>query len=305
MIMDGLVGLRVFALVAELRSFSEAADRLGLSPAMVSKHVQAVEARVGARLLNRTSRSVSMTEAGTVYLSTVRSLLDDLDQTEAQLSHTILSPRGVLKVSLPVWMANPAFARLLAAFHARNPDVTLDLDLSGRKVNLVDEGFDLALRVAPTLDEVLIAKRLATIHFVMVGTPVLLERLGRPKSIEDLTGAPFLAYSSVAPDGRLRLGMGPDAPELRLRPVLISGNETLLHCAAREGIGLSIMPHWLIRDDIASGMLEAVLPREFRPAVTLHAVYPDRSYLPAKVRSFLDFLSGPDGIGELDEQDDR
>lgn len=298
--MDGLVGLRVFALVAELRNFSAAADRLGLSPAMVSKHVQAVEARVGARLLNRTSRSVSMTEAGAVYLSTVRSLLDGLDQTEAQLAQTALSPRGVLKVSLPVWMANPAFARLLAAFHARNPVVTLDLDLSGRKVNLVDEGFDLALRVTPTLDEALIAQRLATIDFVMVGTPDLLDRLGRPQGIEGLKGAPFLAYSAVAPDGRVRLGKGPDAPELHLRPVLISGNETLLHFAAREGLGLSFMPHWLIRDDLAGGVLEPVLPRELWPAVTLHAVYPNRSYLPAKVRSFLDFLSGPDGMGGQD-----
>lgn len=297
--MDGLIGLRVFTLVAELRSFSEAADRLGLSPAMVSKHVQAVEARVGARLLNRTSRSVSVTEAGTVYLATVRSLLEGLDQTEAQLGQTALSPRGVLKVSLPVWMANPAFARLLAAFHTLNPEVTLDLDLTGRKVNLVDEGFDLALRVTPTLDEGLIARRLATIHFVMVGTPELLDRLGRPRGIDDLKGAPFLAYSAVAPDGRVRLGKGPDAPELQLRPVLISGNETLLHLAVREGIGLSFMPHWLIRDDLADGTLEPVLPRELWPAVTLHAVYPNRSYLPAKVRSFLDFLNGSEGIGGI------
>ncbi len=300
--MDGLIGLRVFTLVAELRSFSEAADRLGLSPAMVSKHVQAVEARVGARLLNRTSRSVSLTEAGTLYLATVRSLIDGLDQTEAQLSQTALSPRGILKVSLPVWMANPAFARLLAAFRERNPEVTLDLDLSGRKVNLVDEGFDLALRVALTLDDSLIAKRLATIRFVMIGAPQLLDRLGRPDSIEKLRGAPFLAYSAVAPDGRVRLGKGPDAPELQLRPVLISGNETLLHFAAREGVGLSFMPHWLIRDDLVAGVLEPVLPRELWPAVTLHAVYPNRSYLPAKVRSFLDFLGGPEGIGGLEQQ---
>lgn len=297
--MDSLVGLRVFALVSELRGFSAAADRLGLSPAMVSKHVQALEARVGARLLNRTSRSVSMTEAGTVYLSTVRSLLESLDHTEALLSQTTLSPRGVLKVSLPVWMANPAFARLLAAFRAHNPNVTLDLDLSGHKVNLVDEGFDLALRVAPTLDEALIARRLATIHFVMVGTPALLDRLGRPVTVETLKGAPFLAYSAVAPDGRIRLGKGSDALELRLHPVIVSGNETLLHFAAREGIGLSFMPHWLVRDDLAEGLLESVLPREIWPAVTLHAVYPNRSYVPAKLRSFLDFLSGPDGIGGL------
>ncbi|MDX2104038.1 MAG: LysR substrate-binding domain-containing protein [Alphaproteobacteria bacterium] len=294
--MDGLVGLRVFALVADLRSFSAAAERLGLSPAMVSKHVQAVEQRVGARLLNRTSRSVSLTEAGTLYLTTVRGLLDGLDQTEAQLSQTTLSPRGVLKVSLPVWMANPAFARLLAGYHARHPEVTLDLDLSGRMVNLVDEGFDLALRVTPTLDEALIARRLGTVLFILVGSPALLDRLGRPDRVEALAGAPFLAYSAIAADGRVRLGAGSTARELQLRPVLLSGNETLLHLAVREGIGLCVMPHWLIRDDLADGTLEAVLPRELWPAVTVHAVYPNRSYLPAKVRSFLDFLSGPHGI---------
>jgi len=298
--MDSLLGLRVFALVADLRSFSEAADRLGLSPAMTSKHVQAVEARVGARLLNRTSRRVSLTEAGSGYLASVRALIEGLDQAEAQLSQTTLAPKGVLKVSLPVWMATPAFARLLAAFHARYPEVTLDLDLSGRKVNLVDEGFDLALRVSPTLEDSLIARRLATIWFALVGTPALLERLGRPTSIASLNGAPFLAYTPVSQDGRVRLGKGPDAPELKMRPILMSANETLLHFATREGLGLAFMPNWLVGDDLASGRLQPALPRDLWPAITLHAVYPNRSFLPAKVRAFLDFLSGPEGIGGLD-----
>lgn len=298
--MDTLLGLRVFATVAELRSFATAADRLGLSPAMTSKHVQAVEARVGARLLNRTSRSVSLTEAGTIYLATVRSLLDGLEQTEALLTQTTLQPRGMLKVSLPVWMANPAFARLVAAFHVQNPGVTLDLDLSGRKVNLVDEGFDLALRVTPTLDDTLIARRLATISFALVGTPALLDRLGRPRGPEALAGAPFLAYSTVAPDGRVRLSK--DGPELQLRPVLLSGNEILLHFAVREGMGLAFMPLWLIAEDLATGRLEPALPPALWPRLTLHAVYPNRSYLPAKVRTFLDFLTGPDGIDGLDRE---
>jgi DNA-binding transcriptional LysR family regulator len=299
MIVDTLVGLRVFAAVAELRSFSAAAERLGLSAAMTSKHVQNVEARVGARLLNRTSRSVSLTESGTLYLATVRTLLEGLEQAEAQLSHTTVSPKGMLKVSLPVWMANPAFARLLAAFRERYPAVTLDLDLSGRKVNLVEEGFDLALRVTPTLDEALIARRLATIRFVLVGTPGLLDRLGRPRDPEALNGAPFLAYSAVAADGHVRLGSGPEAPELHLTPVLLSGNETLLYLATREGLGLSMMPHWLVQEDLAKGLLEAVLDMDLWPSVTLHAVYPNRSYLPAKTRAFLDFLTGSDGIGDL------
>lgn len=299
--MDALVGLRVFATVAELRSFSAAAERLGLSPAMASKHIQHVEARVGARLLNRTSRSVSLTESGTVYLATVRTLLEGLEQAEAQLSHTTVSPKGTLKVSLPVWMANPAFARLLADFRERNPAVTLDLDLSGRKVNLVEEGVDLALRVTPALDDTLIARRLATIRFVLVGTPELLDRLGRPKGPAELKGAPFLAYSAVAPDGRVRLGSAPDSPELHLTPVLLSGNETLLYLAAREGLGLSMMPYWLVHEDLAAGRLNAALPEELWPAVTLHAVYPNRSYLPAKTRAFLDFLTGPHGIGDLQD----
>ncbi len=297
--MDALVGLRVFATVAELKSFSAAAERLGLSAAMTSKHVQHLEARVGARLLNRTSRSVSLTESGTIYLGTVRALLEGLEQAEAQLSHTTISPKGTLKVSLPVWMANPAFARLLVAFRAQHPTVTLDLDLSGRKVNLVEEGFDLALRVTAVLDDTLIARRLATIRFVLVGTPELLDRLGRPQGPEQLRGAPFLAYSAVAPDGRVRLGSGPDAPELHLTPVLLSGNESLLYLAAREGLGLSIMPHWLVHEDLAQGRLQAALPIDLWPAVTLHAIYPNRSYLPAKTRCFLDFLTGPYGIGGL------
>lgn len=297
--MDALVGLRVFAKVAELRSFSAASEHLGLSPAMTSKHVQHLEARVGARLLNRTSRSVSLTESGSLYLAAVRTLLEGLEQAEAQLSHTTVLPKGTLKVSLPVWMANPAFARMLIAFHAQHPTVRLDLDLSGRKVNLVEEGFDLALRVTATLDDTLIARRLATIRFVLVGTPELLDRLGRPQDLEQLRGAPFLAYSAVAPDGRVRLGSGPDAPELHLTPVLVSGNESLLYLAAREGLGLSMMPHWLVHEDLMQGRLEAALPAQQWPAVTLHAIYPNRSYLPAKTRCFLDFLTGPYGIGRL------
>ena len=295
--MDALLGLRVFCVVAELKSFTAAAERLGLSPAMTSKHIQRVEERVGARLLNRTSRSVSLTEAGMLYLNTVRTVLDGLEQTEAQLAQTLLTPRGVLKVSLPIWMANPSFARLMAAYHQQFPNVVLDLDLSGRKVNLVDEGFDLALRVTPALDETLVARKLATIRFVMVGSPDLLMRLGYPDSLPALQGAPFLAYTGVAPDGRVRLGQG--LPDLHLRPIMLSGNETLLHLAAREGIGLSFMPYWLVESDLAEGVLKSVLPEALWPKVTLHAVYPNRSYLPAKMRSFLDFLTSPQGMGGL------
>lgn len=297
--MDSLLSLRVFAAVAEARSFAAVADRLGLSAAMTSKHVQHIEAEVGARLLNRTSRSVSLTEAGALYLAAVRPLLEGLDDAGARLAQSTLEPRGMLKVSLPVWLAEPGFIRVLAAYRARYPEVTFDLDLSGRQVNLVEDGYDLALRVSPSLDEGLIARRLTDVAFQIVAAPALLDRIGRPQDVADLNGAPFLAYSPVSAGGRVRLGFGPNAPEVRMTPVLQSANETALFQAAVEGMGIAIMPHLAARGHLAAGRLERLLPDVPAPTVALSAIYADRSYLPAKTRSFLDYLAGPDGFGGL------
>jgi DNA-binding transcriptional LysR family regulator len=295
--MDSLLSLRVFAAVAEARSFAAVADRMDISAAMTSKHVQHIEAEVGARLLNRTSRSVSLTEAGAIYLAAVRPLLEGLDEAGARLAQSTIEPRGMLKISLPVWLAEPGFVRVLAAYRARYPEVTFDLDLSGRQVNLVEDGYDLALRVSPALDEGLIARRLADVAFRIVAAPSLLDRIGRPRGIEDLTGAPFLAYSPVSTGGRVRLGLGPNAPEVRMTPVMQSANETVLFQAALEGMGIAIMPHVAARAPVADGRLELLLPDIPAPTVALSAIYPDRSYLPAKTRTFLDVLAGAEGFG--------
>lgn len=295
--MDSLLSLRVFAAVAEAKSFAAVANRMDISAAMTSKHVQHIEAEVGARLLNRTSRSVSLTEAGAIYLAAVRPLLEGLDEAGAQLAQSTIDPRGTLKISLPVWMAEPGFVGVLAAYRARYPEVTFDLDLSGRAVNLVEDGYDLALRVSPSLDEGLIARRLADITFLIVAAPALLERIGRPNEIADLTGAPFLAYSPISTGGRVRLGLGPNAPEIRMTPILQSANETVLFQAALKGMGIAIMPHLVARAHLAAGRLERLLADLPAPKVALSAIYPDRSYLPAKTRSFLDFLAGTEGFG--------
>lgn len=295
--MDTLLSLRVFAAVAEAKSFAAVAERMGLSAAMTSKHVQHLEARVGARLLNRSSRKVSLTEAGTLYLRSVRPLIEGLDEAEGRLSHTTIAPRGTLRISLPVWLAETGFTRVLASYRNRYPDVVFDIDLSGRQVNLVEDGYDLALRVTPTLDEGLIARRIADIAFHIVAAGTLLDRIGRPRTLDELTGAPFLAYTPVAAQGRVRFGTGSDQPEVRMTPVLQSANETLLFQAALEGVGIAIMPHPVARAHVSSGRLERLLPDLPAPRVALSAIYPDRSYLPAKTRSFLDFLTGPEGLG--------
>jgi len=288
--MDALISLRVFVAVADLRSFSAASERLDMSAAMTSKHVQSLERRVGARLLNRNSRNVGLTEAGATYLASVRAMLEGLDDVEARIGDTTVVPRGDLRISLPVWMANARFVAALAEYQRTYPEVVLDLDLEGRMVNMVDEGFDLALRGARMLDEGLIARKLTDIAFHLVASPDFLERVGRPKNLQDLVGMPLLAYGPVTGSGLVPFEQNGEIVEVRFSPVMRSANETMLAEAARAGMGYAISPDPMIDEDLRLGRLELVLPEQVRLTGPLYAVYPNRSYLPAKVRTFLDHM---------------
>lgn len=288
--MDTLTSLRVFCGVAELKSFVAAADRLDIAPAMASKHVMHLERRLTTRLLNRTTRHVSLTEAGALYLEQARQLLEGLDEVEATVSNVSAMPRGTLRLSAPVWFANPIFARMIAEFRARYPDVRLDVDLSGRMENLVDEGFDLAIRATPpdSLDPGLIARPLAEIAFHLVASPEYLDRAGRPSSLADLSGRPFLLYGGTRSDGTFALE-GPNGTEtVKFDVVLESGNETMLRLLALQGMGLTFLPRWTLGADVDEGRLELVLADALQGM--LYAVYPSRRYLSAKVRSFIDFI---------------
>lgn len=293
--MDSLLSLRVFCLVAELRSFTAAANRLGLSAAMTSKHIRHVESRVGARLLNRTSRHVSLTETGQLYFSQVRLMLDGLDELEEAVGNVTVRPRGTLKLSAPVWVANTLMARVFADYHALYPEVSFDLDLSGRIVNLVDEGFDLALRAMTTtrLDPGLVARPLMDVPFHLVASPAYLESAGRPKVVSDLNGHGLLMYGGINFGGSMVLNSNTGEETVKFRVVMRSSNETMLYLAALEGMGLVFLPPWMTQADITEGSLEIVLPGELdtKYKSTLHAVYPSRKHLSAKVRTFIDFLS--------------
>ncbi|SCB29746.1 LysR family transcriptional regulator [Rhizobium hainanense] len=291
--MDTLTSLRVFCAVAEFKSFTAAADRLGLSPAMASKHVMHLENRLGTRLLNRTSRHVSMTESGLLYFNQARQMLDGLDEVEAAVSNVTVMPRGTLRLSAPVWAANALIARVIAEYHQRYPDVRFDMDLSGRIVNLVDEGFDLALRATSPerLDPNLIARPLMRVAFHLVGSPAYLSRTGRPRELADLNGHSLLAYSGMNANGSIAVAGQDGTQTVNFRPVMQSENEIMLHLAALEGMGLVFLPMWMTQSDISDGRLEMVLPKAVTFDATLHAVYPSRKYLSAKVRTFIDFLA--------------
>jgi len=297
--MDSLTSLRVFCAVAELKGFTAAAERLGISPAMASKHVMQLEDRLGVRLLNRTSRRVSLTETGLNYFSQTRQMLESLDELEAAIGNVTIAPRGTLKLSAPVWVANSYFADVFANYHQRYPDVCLDLDLSGRIVNLVEDGFDLALRATARdrLDPGLVMRELADVKFMMLGAPDYLNKTGRPQAIPELNGHALLRYSAMSLGESLSFAGIDGVHKVTFRSVMVSDNENVLHLAALRGLGLVFLPQWMVRDDLQSGRPEVVLPDTVSFTTTLHAVYPSRKHLSAKVRTFIDFLE--DHVQEL------
>lgn len=295
--MDTLLSMRVFRAVVELESFVRAAGRLELSAAMASKHVMHLERHLGARLLNRSSRHLSLTEIGKVYFEQCRDMLDNLDQIEATVGRTAVTPRGVLRLSAPVWFANPIFTRALAGYRARYPEVQFDIDLSGRAVNLVEEGFDLALRVSQAPAPALIARPLGAIEFHLVAAPAYLARAGRPQRPAELARHAMISYALLGSGNELVFD-GPQGRErVKFTPVLQTNNESLIHAAALDAMGIALLPSWQTDDDLAAGRLERLLPAWGMPSGTLCAVYTSRRYLAPKVRTFVDYLAGEGRLG--------
>lgn len=288
--MDHLTGIRAFCAVAELQRFRAAARKLGLSPAMTSKHVAELEARLNARLLSRNSRHVSLTEEGRAYYAQASRLLEALDELEASVGREAGRVSGLIRLSAPAWMANARFARLLAEFSAAHPEVAFDLDLSARRVNLIEENYDLALRVSQSLDPGLIARPLGEVSFRICAAPAYVARRGAPAVAADFAGHSHLAYPGVSnpldflPSAKGRRGRNP------MTPVIQCENEIFLRQAALEGMGVAVLPSWLVAGDLACGDLIELLPHERLPTVRLYGVYPDRRLMPARLRLFLDFL---------------
>jgi len=289
--MDRLTSLRVFREVVDAGSFTHAATRLGLSAPMASKHVAQLERSLGARLLNRSSRHLSLTEAGEAWYGQSAQALDLLDAAEASIGRKNEAPRGILKVSAPVWCATPHFAQALAAYREVCPEVLVDMHLENRKVDLAADGYDMALRATQEPSAALIARPLCRVQFHLVATPALLAHHGEPTLPSELARLGAIVPSYVNIEGLTLKGQGGRQAPLRLRPVLRSDDTTLTLHAVRAGMGMSFLPEWLVDDDLARGLLVRVVPDFSAPAVTLFAVYTSRQHMAPKLRSFIDFLS--------------
>jgi DNA-binding transcriptional LysR family regulator len=286
---DTLTSIRVFRQVVESGSFVAAADRMDLSTAMVSKHVAYVEKRLGVRLLNRNSRTLSLTEPGSVYFERCKTILDDLEATELELGSLGTVPRGTVRVTCPSWFAGQRLAEMLAEFRRRYPEIVVDVSFEDRLVDLVEEGYDLALRVAreSSLAPGLIARPIRPVSFFIAGSREYLKRHGAPKSPEELARHDFVAIGNIdtisltGPEGKV------EAP---LRVVLRYRSMTGVVHAVAAGIGLAPMPDIHFEEPEFKGILTPVLTDYPVRGLTLYIVYVSRRYLPLKIRAFIDFL---------------
>lgn len=288
--MKNLAGMAIFARVVEERSFSAAARRLGLSKSMVSKEVTRLEQALGARLLNRTTRKLSLTEIGAAFYEPCARILQEAQEAELLVGRLHAEPRGVLRLTAPVAFGTLHVAPALPEFLAQYPDVRIDLTIGDRQLDLADEGLDLAIRIARVLPDNLAARRLAPINRVVCAAPAYFERHGIPRRPQDLARHNCLVYTHANPDSqwRFRSGKGEDV-------VPVQGNLTLnddeaLWQATLGGLGIALLPTFIVGKDLQSGRLQAVLSEHVPTERNLHALYLPNRHLSAKVRVFIDFL---------------
>jgi DNA-binding transcriptional LysR family regulator len=286
---DTLTSIRVFRQVVESGSFVAAAERMDLSTAMVSKHVAYVEKRLGVRLLNRNSRTLSLTEPGSLYFERCKTILDDLEATELELGSLGTVPRGNLRVTCPSWFARQVLADGLAEFRRRYPEIVVDVSFEDRRVDLVEEGYDLALRVTreSTLPPGLIARPLRSVPFFIAASREYLTGHGAPKSPEELAHHDFVAIGNM--DSLTFTGSEGEI-EVPLRVVMRYRSVGGVAHAAATGIGLAPLPDIVFEETTFKGVLTPILTDYPVAEPTLYVVYVSRRYLPLKIRAFIDFL---------------
>jgi DNA-binding transcriptional LysR family regulator len=290
--LDRLTGLEVFAKVAAVGSFSAAGRAIGMSQTMVTKHIAALEARLGIRLFHRSTRKLSLTDAGRGYLDAAERILADMDAADAAVAADRFEPRGVLRLNAPVSFGARQIAPLLAEFARRHPGVTVELGLNDRLVDLVEEGWDLAIRIGSLSDSSLIARRIAPCRTVVCAAPSYLAARGRPRTVACLTDHNCLGYTLSRQTGVDRWTFGAAGNvTMAVAGNLHANNGDALRAAAIAGQGLIYLPTFIVADELRAGRLVAL--ELDHPTVELggiFAVFPPDRHPPAKVRAFIDFL---------------
>ena len=288
--MDKLEAMNVLVKVVASGSFAEAARRLGVTRSAISKAITQLEQELGARLLDRTTRRVVPTEAGLAYYERCLAILAQISETEAQISRLHDEPKGVLKINAPMSFGTLYLGAAIAEFMDRYRDLKVELTLTDRMIDPLEEGVDVTVRIGAMMDSSLIARRISTVRVLLVASPDYLARHGTPKVPTDLATHKCLHYGHSTTVPRWQLTEDGAAISVPVTACLSSNNGDTLRDAAVKGIGIARLPSFLVGSDLAAGRLVCLLP-SYRPQdVTIHALYAPNRFLAAKSRVFIDFL---------------
>lgn len=288
--MTEIGAIPVFVAVAECKGFAAAARRLGVTKSAISKRIGALEAHLSTQLFHRTTRNISLTEAGEIYLAHAVQALDSAQEAEDAVAALQGHPVGHLRISAPMSFGRLHVAPLLTEFLSTYPDITLELTMDDKITDLVEAGLDMALRAGTLPDSALIARRLAPIHSVLVAAPHYLEKHGNPQHPEELIKHNCLHYAYSRDSFEWHL-LGPEgATHIRTKGSLQANNSEALCTALVAGLGIGRLPTFIAGAHLAAGRLVHVLPEYSFPEQALYAVFPERQNMPMKVRAFADFL---------------
>ena len=285
-----LARIRAFVQVFDAGGFSSAARQHGRSKALLSKYVTDLEDYLGVRLMNRTTRKLSLTEAGEAYYREASQLLQQLDDLDATISDQTAEPRGLVRISAPRNFGETTLAPAIFAFMAKNPMISIDLRLEDRYVDLVDEGIDVALRISMMTDSSLIARKIADMRFYICAAPALLAQHGEPRSVEALRSVPCIIDTNMAGQANWRLVENGKPVSVHVSgPVRVNSPVAAMQ-AALAGLGFAVLPSYLAEPSIVAGALVQVLKVQMTEGHSLQAVYPHRRHLAGKVRALIDHL---------------
>lgn len=289
--MDTLDLMRTFVAVADTQSFTGAGKRLGRSKALVSKHVGELEERLGVRLINRTTRSVQVTEIGRAYYERARGLIADFESLEESIKAESGQPRGRLRITAPQTLGELELVEMLAAFRQRYPSLDVEVFLADRLVDLIGEGFDLAIRVTTLQDSTLIARKLCDVRLLLCASPAYFAEAGRPRTPQDLARLNCIVDSNIRWRDSWRFGPVGREAVVRVEPCLTVNSATAVHRALHLGLGVGFIPEFAVARDLREGRLVALFEDATVQALGVYLVYPHRMHLSAKVRAFIDFTA--------------
>lgn len=290
--MDTLTSMKVFAAVVEAGSFAAASDRLDMSRAMTSKYVAHLEEHLGTRLLQRTTRKLTLTEAGSTYYERCVQILADISEAEEGALHLNETPRGTLRLTLPVSFGILHMGPVISGYMKQYPDVKVDIMVTDRRVDLLEEGLDMAIRIGSLSESGLVAKKFASDRIVICAAPEYLQRNGTPKTPEELAQHNCLTYSYAASGDEWKMEGPGGMHAVKVSGTLRATNGDVVKLATLGGLGLMRQPLFLCGEELRQGRLVEVLKEYRSPELGLYAVYPSRKHLSAKVRTFVDFIAG-------------